>query len=344
MRRRGFIGTTGLATISFAGAHVPLGILSAGAQARAPGDEHVWMAPSRVTLFQSFITVAEAKGWFREEGVNVKVQPGTGTAAAVQQVATGGTAFGMAAPVATCGPIADQDAPIVTIGQVAYRGFFEIASRADRPLRHPSDFQGKTIGILSVGGTTDLQLDAMSIAVGLDPTKVRKVVTGIGLTGLPLLMRGDVDGFFVFYESKTALERDRAPLHYLPGDDFAPMPGDALITGRAFADDPRNEQAIIRFLRAARRGVEYMQDERNFDDIVSVLKAYNPIEAQDVEKGRRILSVLRGYMQPPAGMKRLRMDEAAWARCIELLEKIDVIKKKGVPHARFFTNRFVDQA
>ena len=32
MRRRGFIGTTGLATISFAGAHVPLGILSAGAQ------------------------------------------------------------------------------------------------------------------------------------------------------------------------------------------------------------------------------------------------------------------------------------------------------------------------
>jgi NitT/TauT family transport system substrate-binding protein len=184
----------------------------------------------------------------------------------------------------------------------------------------------------------------MSIAVGLDPTKVRKVVTGIGLTGLPLLMRGDVDGFFVFYESKTALERDRAPLHYLPGDDFAPMPGDALITGRAFAEDPRNEQAIVRFLRAARRGVEYMQDERNFDDIVSVLKAYNPIEAQDAEKGRRILSVLRGYMQPPAGMKRLRMDEAAWARCIELLEKIDVIKKKGVPHARFFTNRFVDQA
>ena len=194
MRRRGFIGTTGLATISFAGAHVPLGILSAGAQARAPGDEHVWMAPSRVTLFQSFMTVAEAKGWFREEGVNVKVQPGTGTAAAVQQVATGGTAFGMAAPVATCGPIADQDAPIVTIGQVAYRGFFEIASRADRPLRHPSDFQGKTIGILSVGGTTDLQLDAMSIAVGLDPTKVRKVVTGIGLTGLLPSLIGDGTG------------------------------------------------------------------------------------------------------------------------------------------------------
>ena len=63
MRRRGFIGTTGLATISFAGAHVPLGILSAGAQARAPGDEHVWMAPSRVTLFQSFMTAAEAKDY-----------------------------------------------------------------------------------------------------------------------------------------------------------------------------------------------------------------------------------------------------------------------------------------
>ena len=32
----------------------------------------------------------------------------------------------------------------------------------------------------------------------------------------------------------------------------------------------------------------------DLDDIVAVLKAYNPIEAQDAEKGRRILSVLRG--------------------------------------------------
>ena len=45
-----------------------------------------------------------------------------------------------------------------------------------------------------------------------------------------------------------------------------------------------------------------------------------------------------------AAANGLRMDEAAWARCIEMLEKIDVIKKKGVPHARFYTNRFVDQA
>lgn len=332
----GAAATTALVTLG--STSVEIGISSALAQ----GTEYVWMGPSRMTLFQGFMLSAEAKGYFRAEGLNLKIQPGTTTSVPVQQVASGAVPFGMAAPISTCSPIADQGAPIITIGQVAYRGFWEIASLPDKPLKHPRDWQGKTIGITSVGGAVELQLDAMSMAVGLDPKKVKKVVTGLGLSGLTFLQRGDVDGFFVFYESKTGLEQSGAKLHFLSAEDYAPLPSDALITSRAIAADPSKQEAIVRFLRACRKGVEYMQDPANADEIIGMLKKYNPIEGEQVEKGRRILTVLKKYMQPPGGLPRLRMSDDDWSTAIALLEKSGVIKNKGLGAKHYYTNKFID--
>jgi len=332
----GAAATTAL--VSLGGISVKIGISAAHAQ----GTEYVWMGPSRLTLFQGFMLVAEAKGYFRAEGLDLRIQPGTTTSVPVQQVAAGSIAFGMAAPISTCSPIADQGAPLITIGQVAYRGFWEIASLPDKPLKHPRDWQGKTIGIPSVGGAVELQLDAMSMAVGLDPKKVKKVVTGLGPSGLMFLQRGDIDGFFVFYESKTALEQSGVKLHYLSAEDYAPLPSDALITSRGIAADPAKQEAIVKFLRACRKGVDYMQDDAHADEIIGILKKYNPVEGEQVEKGRRILAVLKKYMQPPAGLPRLRMSDDDWAKAVALMEKSGVIKNKGLGAKHYYTNKFVD--
>jgi NitT/TauT family transport system substrate-binding protein len=333
----GAAATAVVATLG--GVSVKFGISSALAQ----GAEYTYLAPSRITLFQSYLLIADTKGYFKDEGLNIKIQPGTTTVVAVQQVAAGAAAFGMAAPISTCAPIADQKAPIITIGQIGYRNFWEIASFPNKPLKHPRDWQGKTVGITSVGGAVELQFDAMSMAVGLDPKNVKKVTTGLGPSGLAFLQRGDIDGFFVFYESKLALQNDKVELNYLPADDFAPLPGDALITSRPFADDPANEQVIVKFLRACRKGVEYMQDEKNYVEIIGMFKKYNPIEGELVEKGKQVLDFLKYYMKPPGDLPRLKMSDADWAKAVALLEKSDVIKTKGLGAKYFYTNKFIDK-
>jgi NitT/TauT family transport system substrate-binding protein len=342
INRRTFMQRSAVASVvaTMGGSSVSFGISSAFAQAGGP---YTYMAPAKLTLFQGYLLAAEAKGFFTDEGIDITIQPGTGTAVSVQQVAAGAAAFGMASPIATCAPIADQNAPIISIGQIGYRNFWELASMPDKPLKHPQDWQGKTIGIASVGGAVDLQFDAMSRAVGLDPANVTKVVTGLGPSGYAFLERGEVDGFFVFYESKTALINEGIELHYLPADDFAPLPADALITNVAFADDPANEEIIVKFLRACRRGLEYMKDEANYEEIVGFLNAYNPIEGSQVEKGKQILTSLKPYMEPTGGIAPLRFAEEDWAKAIELLENSGVIQTKGVPAERFYTNRFVDK-
>lgn len=342
MNRRQLLKGAAAASVvaTFGGTSVRFGISSALAQG---GPEYTYMAPSRLTLFQSYLLIAEAKNYFKDEGVSIKIQPGTNTVVAVQQVAAGAAAFGMAAPISTCAPIADQKAPIITIGQIGYRNFWELASLPGKPLKHPKDWQGKTIGITSVGGAVDLQFDAMSMAVGLDPKNVKKVVTGLGPSGLAFLQRGDVDGFFVFYESKLALQNDKVELHYLPADDFAPLPGDALITSHAMADDASKEQVIVKFLRACRKGVEYMQDASHYDEIIGMFKKYNPIEGEQVAKGKQVLDYLKYYMKPPGNLPRLKMSDEDWAKAVALLEKADVIKTKGLGAKHYYTNKFIDK-
>jgi ABC-type nitrate/sulfonate/bicarbonate transport system substrate-binding protein len=342
MKRRELLtGAAATAVVaSFGGASVTFGISSALAQG---GPQYTYMAPSRITLFQSYLLIADTKGYFKDEGLNIKIQAGTTTVVAVQQVSAGAAAFGMAAPISTCAPIADQKAPIITIGQIGYRNFWEIASLPAKPLKHPRDWQGKTVGITSVGGAVELQFDAMSMAVGLDPKNVKKVTTGLGPSGLAFLQRGDIDGFFVFYESKLALNNDKVALHYLPADDFAPLPGDALITSRSFADDAASEQVIVKFLRACRKGVEYMQNEKNYVEIIAMFKKYNPIEGEQVEKGKQVLDYLKHYMKPSGNLPRLKMSDEDWAKAVALLEKSDVIKTKGLGAKHYYTNKFIDK-
>ena len=111
MKRRelltGAAATAVIATLG--GTSVRFGISSALAQG---GPEYTYMAPSRITLYQSYLLIAENKGYFKDEGLSIKIQPGTNTVVAVQQVAAGAAAFGMAAPISTCAPVADQKAPI----------------------------------------------------------------------------------------------------------------------------------------------------------------------------------------------------------------------------------------
>lgn len=343
MTRRAAIGA-GATTLMLraGGAGVPLA-LSGRALAQGLRKER-WMAPSRITLLQGYVFVAQEKGFFKDEGLDVEIQQSPGTASSLTQVAAGSSTFGQAAAVTTCPPIADENAGIITIGQLAYKGFFELASLPNKPLKHPKDWQGKTIGIMSVGGTTDRLLDAMSIMTGENPANVKKVVTGLGPSGVAFLQRGDVDGFWVFYETRVALEMQGIKLEYLSGDSFAQLPGDSIIAPTKVVQDPANEKMLVSFLRGAARGRAYSLDPKNEAETIQLLGKYNPVEGREVEKGKRILELVRGYLTPPAGVKPIVNDAKQWSDGVDLMEKIGLIKTKGLPRDRFFTNKFADQA
>lgn len=303
-----------------------------------------WVSPARINLVHSYVLVGVAKGWFKDEGLNVDIRVGTGTAQSVIQVASSNSFFGQAASSTSCPAIADQGADLITIGQVAYQGFFELASAKNNPITSAAQLQGKTIGVMSLGGTTDVLLDAMSLAAGLDPSKVKKVVTGTSSSGVAFLQRGDVDAFFVFPDSKFALRQMKVDLSYASTHDYVPLPGDAIIVSKKNADNPENRDAIVKFLKVCRRGLDYMQDPAHFDELIKIVAKYNPVEGADVEKGRNVLEMLKVFYQPTGGVKRIVCDEVAWERGIRLMEQIGLMKNKGLPLNRYVDNTFAKLA
>lgn len=303
-----------------------------------------WISPARINLAHAYVLVGVAKGWFKDAGLDVEVRTGTGTAQSVAQVASSNSIFGQAGPLTSCPAIADQQADLVTIGQVQYKSFFEIASLKNKPLRNPDDWQGKTVGVMSLAGTTDVILDAMSMNAGRNPANVRKVVTGSSASGVAFLQRGEVDGFFVFPDSKIALQGMGVDLHYLATEDFAPMPGDGILVSKKNAANPEYGKPIVEFLKVCKRGLEFAQDPKNDAETIGVVAKYNPIEGGDLDKGRKVLQSMRIYATPTGGVPPIVCDTGKWEIAVRLMEKIGVIKKAGVPLGTFVDNVFAKAA
>ncbi|GAB3434688.1 ABC transporter substrate-binding protein [Actinophytocola sediminis] len=298
-----------------------------------------------VTPFQHIMNYADVyvaiqEGYFEEEGLRIDPVGGSGTASSVSQVSAGQAFFGKAAAVNTCPLIADTNATIITVGQGDQKSQYSVASSPENPLTSPEQWQGKTIGVISKGGSTELLLDAMSVAEGLDPAKVRKVVTGADVGSLEFLKRGEVDGFITYLGSETAFKQRGIELNYLNTDEFAKMPGDSYFV--TTKDMQQETEAIVGFLRASRKGFQFLEKPENLDKVLTAVGAYNEVEVSDEE-----LAKLKVEAQPvlckPASGDYLSIDLESWQSAVDLMRKSGIMKDTKKPIDAFVTTEFVDQ-
>jgi NitT/TauT family transport system substrate-binding protein len=347
MDRRSFLTTSGLIVVSsVAGGSVLVGCANGGATSTAgksPGNAKlknlVYVTPFQHIISHADVYVASQEGYFEEAGLFITPVGGTGTASSVSQVAAGQGVFGKAAAIITAPLIADQGTEIITVGQKDHKSQYSVASDPAKPLKHPKDWQGKSIGVISKGGTTELLLDAMSVAAGLDPKNVTKKVTGADAGSLEFLRRGEVDGFITFIGSETAFKKMKVDLHYLNTGDFAPMPGDSYFVKKSDAES--QGQIITDFLGACRKGWEFMAQESNIDKVLSAVKAFNPIEVQDKELAAMKVKA-EVAVSTPANGKFLSIDMPAWESGLKLLREAGMVKDTARPLSDFVTAKFVD--
>lgn len=347
MDRRSFLSASGLIVVSsVAGGSVLVGCGNGGAgtstrtsPANSKLKNLVYVTPFQHIISHADVYVASQEGYFEEVGLYITPVGGTGTASSVSQVAAGQGVFGKAAPIITAPLIADQGTEIVTIGQKDHKSQYSVASDPAKPLKHPRDWQGKSIGVISKGGTTELLLDAMSVAAGLDPKNVTKKVTGADAGSLEFLRRGEVDGFITFIGSETAFRKMKVDLNYLNSGEFAPMPGDSYFAKKA--DLEKQPQVLTDFLKACRRGWEFMAEESNIDKVLSAVEVFNPIEVQDKELAEMKVKA-EVAVSTPANGKFLSIDMPAWESGIKLMRQAGIVKDTSRPISDFVDPKFVD--
>jgi ABC-type nitrate/sulfonate/bicarbonate transport system substrate-binding protein len=216
--------------------------------------------------------VALARGFYREEGLDVTLHEGGIAAPSVKTVAAGADDLGFANGPDLVISARAVGAPLkilAVIHQEGYHGFFV---REDSGILTPNDWVGQRVGV-KVGSPTYLYYQIILTKLGIDRTAIYEVPLGYDVH--PFLTR-DVDVLPGATNNEAiTLEANGIRLRYfLPADYGIPTMGNVLFTTEAMVRN--SPDTMRRFVRATMRGWAWCKVQENRDVTIDYLIAYNP--------------------------------------------------------------------
>lgn len=205
---------------------------------------------------QTNLFAAQEFGWFAESGLEFKFVPGKGGGAAVKHLLAGNAdiAFANIDPLLYA---AEQGAKLKAVYNIYPQNVFNVVSLKEKGITSPEDLKGKKIGVYSMESGTRQNLRIILRAVGLDEADVEVVPTGV-LNFAPL-MQGQVDATAATDTGLwLAQQKGLGVSNVIWARDYLNTPTDVFMVTEAFYNT--NREALRGFLRAYRRGTQWMID------------------------------------------------------------------------------------
>lgn len=293
------------------------------------GEPETPRGATEVTYLTSFSTfgrdayvyVAQEKGFFTEAGLDVTINPGSGTVDVLKLVGGGRADFGIADLTGTMITVAKEKLPVTAVAAIHQRTVAAIVALDGGAIARPPDLAGKTIGD-PPGSTIKLMFPLYAREVGIDPATVRFVPAAP--PALPqLLVSGQVDGIGQFVVGKPLIEaaakgREAVVLPY--GDVLPDLYGNVLVTSKELAgDDP---ELVRRFSDALFKGLRYAIDHP--DEAGEILRKYQPTQNAGVAAAE--LKLMAAYCEPDGFTGPLgAVEESRVSTIIELLGEAGVV-------------------
>jgi ABC-type nitrate/sulfonate/bicarbonate transport system substrate-binding protein len=225
--------------------------------------------------------VGVAGGYFAKAGVDVDIVGGTGSSQAVQLVAAGKALVGRTGGIDVVKAISNSNVPIRAIATISHLSPFWVISSAAKPIDHPKQMQGKTIGVVSRGGGTDNYLDIMLSVSGLSKDAVTRQVSGNSPGAFDLIELGRLDAFIADETVLIMLRRAGKQVKAWRVDEYADVPGQVYIASEDGIKAHRD--ALVGFLRGVRQAVEFIVAPGNMDKVMEQLKGFDLQELREPE-------------------------------------------------------------
>jgi NitT/TauT family transport system substrate-binding protein len=234
--------------------------LSAGFAAAAQAQTKIRMVLNwKYEGPQGMFFLADDRGYFKQEGLDVSFDQGNGSGAAVPQVANGAydMGFGDINALVELAAKKPDDAP-VGVFMLYNRPPFTVAVKADSPIKTPADFVGRKLGGAANDGALKL-FPALCSAAKIDCTKVEIVNMQPSLRE-QMLMQGQVDGVFGYvttirFSAKlSGIDPDKQ-IRFIKFEDYGmDLYSNGIIVARKFVKE--HPEAVKGFLRALNHGIK----------------------------------------------------------------------------------------
>ncbi|MFL5897417.1 MAG: ABC transporter substrate-binding protein [Solirubrobacterales bacterium] len=292
------------------------GVAGCGVSGAEPG------APKGATLVLDFtpnavhsgIYAAQAEGFYRDAGVDLKLQPPGESTDAPKLLGAGKVEFAIL-DIHDLGIAREKGIPLVGVAPIVQRPLAALIARGDGPVRSPRDLEDQRVGVSGLP-SDEAVVDSEVEADGGDPTQVDEVT--IGFTAIPSLAAGKVAAATGFWNAEAiALRRQHVPIRVFKVDQFGAPPYPELVLTTSedlLRTDPKLVNAVV---SATRRG--YAFGEEHPDTALNDLLAANPSleRADQAAQLKVLLPVLHPRPFDPAVLKAW----ASWDFHHGLLEK-----------------------
>ncbi|TKT80179.1 ABC transporter substrate-binding protein [Aquamicrobium sp. LC103] len=201
--------------------------------------------------------LAQDKGYFNDEGLNVTIDTGNGSVEAIPRVATGAYQMGFGDINSLIKFLDEDKSQKVRAVMVVYeRPPFSIIGRKSLGVTDdPKSLEGRKLGAPPPDGAF-AQWKAFVPAAGIDETKVTIESVGFPVRE-PMLAQGQVDGIFGFaFSSVLNLKSQGVPADdistILMAENGLDLYGNSILVNTDFAAE--NPDAVKGFLRAIAKG------------------------------------------------------------------------------------------
>jgi NitT/TauT family transport system substrate-binding protein len=306
------------------------------------------------TLILDFVPTGEyvphytalEKGWYRDEGLDVKIVRGQGSADTLKRVAAGQGEVGIADISALIAARANTDAKVKAIALWYRRPPHGIFVRSDSPIKTIKDLEGKKLAI-SPGNSHQILWPMFEKLSGLKPNSVTWV-TMDAASMPPALIKGATDAvpFFVVHEARIRKIARQQNVDIRVLTAWADLGLDLCSTSLVAREDTiaKDPEGLKAFLRATLKGADYAFRDKHFEEGVGYVVKYHPevdpdgalgaaqvgarfVYAEEVTSGK----VAVGQFEP----QRLEKTRDLYTQYLEL--------KRKVPLEEIYTNDLLPQ-
>jgi NitT/TauT family transport system substrate-binding protein len=248
---------------------------------------------------QAWFFMAQDRGYFKAEGLDVEIDQGEGSSASITKVAAGAyqAGFGDINALINLAATRPAEAP-VAVYMIYNTPPFTIVVKRDSPIRTPKDLEGKTVGGPANDGALRL-FPAFAKVAKVDATKVNITNMAPNLRE-QMLLRGQVDAIFgftntVYFSAKLVGIDPEKDLRFINYADYGmDLYSNAVVFSRAFARE--NPRAVAGFVRAVNRAIN--DSVANPEAAMDTVMKREPLLKRDIEK-ERLLATIKEEMSHP---------------------------------------------
>ncbi|MBS0246872.1 MAG: ABC transporter substrate-binding protein [Proteobacteria bacterium] len=249
-------------------------------------------AADKVTLMLNWYVYGEhapfyygkEKGYFKDQGIDLEIQEGRGSATVTQVVAAKTVPFGYV-DVPTMMRAAVKGAPVIAVGVALQTNPMSAMGFADKNIRKPADIKGKTVA--TTPGDSMSQIWPLFLKkTGLKESDF-KTVSGDATTKLNAVINGQADLLlgYVMDQSmkiKDATGKDVYPIKF--ADYGVNLVSSGIITNTDYLKE--HQDLVKRFMAAAVKSIE--EASKHPRDAAQAILNANP-------KGGKIDTLTQGF-------------------------------------------------